>query len=170
MRRLSILIATSLLTFVIGLCATALVDYFVTDEVIEKIETCGNYASAVMLWREPKLVPPAVHSCGHFVIAVGDDRQIYLNSSRMGSLDDSQLLIRELENVFRVRTNFHLYRPGMEAAYDVPEEDRIDKTVYLKAGRALSYGEVHDLIERIKNIGANPIGLISDPHYQFTGE
>lgn len=168
MRRLSILIATALLTFVIGLCANTLVDYFATDEVIETVATCSNYVSAVMLWREPKLVPPAVNSCGHFVIAVGDDRQIYLNSSRMGSLDDPQLLIRELENVFRVRTKFHLYRRGMEVAYDVPDEDRIDKTVYIKAGRALSYGEVHDLIERLKAAGANPIGLISDPQYPFT--
>ena len=168
MRRLSILIATALLTFVIGLCANTLVDYFATDEVIETVATCSNYVSAVMLWREPKLVPPAVNSCGHFVIAVGDDRQIYLNSSRMGSLDDPQLLIRELENVFRVRTKFHLYRRGMEVAYDVPDEDRIDKTVYIKAGRALSYGEVHDLIETLKAAGANPIGLISDPQYPFT--
>lgn len=170
MRRLSILIATALLTFVIGLCANTLVDYFATDEVIETIATCSNYVSAVMLWREPKLVPPAVSPCGHFVIAVGDDRQIYLNSSRMGSLDHPQLLIRELASAFRVRTKFHLYRPGMEGAYDVPEQDRIDKTVYLKAGRALSYGEVHDLIERLKNAGANPIGLIPDPHYQFSEE
>jgi len=170
MRRLSILLTTAFLTFVIGVSANALINSFITDEVVETISTCSSYESAVMLWREPKLIPPAVHSCGHFVITVGDDRQLYFNSRWIGSLDDSQLLIKELEDAFRARTDNHLYRRGMESAYEVPEDERIDKTVYLKAGRALAYGEVQDLIERIKSIGANPIGLISDPEYPFTEE
>jgi biopolymer transport protein ExbD len=86
----------------------------------------------------------------------------------MGRLGDEELLIREVENVFRVRTNHHVYRSGMEEAFEVPEEDRIDKTVYLRFGRSLSYGEVHDLIERLKAAGANPIGLVSDPPRPYT--
>jgi biopolymer transport protein ExbD len=168
MRRLSILLTTAFSTFMIGVGANTLINYFATDEVIETLATCSNYASALMLWREPKLVPPAVHSCGHFVITVSDDRQLYLNSHWVGSLDDPRLLIGELEDAFRVRTNYHVYRQGMEKAYDVPEDERIDKTIYLKAGRGLSYGEVHDLIDRIKTIGANPIGLVSDPPRPFT--
>lgn len=108
------------------------------------------------------MVPPAVPLCGHFVITIGDDRRLYLNSRWMGSLDDPQLLLKELEDAFRIRTELHIYRRGMEQAYEAPEHERIDKTVYLKAGRTLAYGEVHDLIERIKIIGANPIGLVSD--------
>jgi biopolymer transport protein ExbD len=104
------------------------------------------------------------------VITVGDDRQLYLNSRLIGSLDHPDLLILELEDAFRKRTEFHAYRQGMERAYELPEDERIEKTVYLKAGRSLSYGEVHDLIKRIKDIGANPIGLISDPEYPFTEE
>jgi len=158
------------LTFVVGLGTKALVDYVVTDELVDTIETCGDYASAVMLWREPKLVPPHVNSCAHFVITISDDRQLYLNSRWMGSLNEPQLLIRELENAFFVRTEFHVYRSGMEEAYGVPYSERIDKTVYLKAARTLSYGEVHDLVEAMKAIGANPIGLLSDPEYPFTEE
>ena len=163
MRRLSILVSTAFLTFMIGVVANSTVNYFATDELIEKLATCSDYASALMLWREPRLVPPAVHSCGHFVITISDDRQLYLNSRWVGRLDDQQLLIAELEGAFRVRTEFHVYRRGMEQACEVPKDERIDKTVYLKAGRGLAYGEVHDLIERIKTIGANPIGLIPDP-------
>jgi biopolymer transport protein ExbD len=170
MRRPSILLTTAFLTFMMGVGANTLINYFATDEVIETLATCSNYAPSLMLWREPKLVPPAVRSCGHFVITVSNDRQLYLNSHRAGSLDNPRLLIGELESAFRVRTDYHVYRQGMERAYDVPEDERIDKTVYLKAGRGLSYGEVHDLIERIKTIGANPIGLVSDPEYLFTDE
>jgi len=116
MRRLSILLTTAFFTFVIGVSANALINSFITDEVVETISTCSNYESAVMVWREPKLIPPAVHSCGHFVITVGDDRQPYFNSRWIGSLDDSQLLIKELEDAFRARTDNHLYRRGMESA------------------------------------------------------
>jgi len=168
MRRLSILVSTAFLTFMIGVVANSTVNYFATDELIEKLATCSDYASALMLWREPRLVPPAVRSGGHLVITISDDRQLYLNSRRMGSLDDPQLLVIELEDAFRVRTEHHVYRIGMEQAYEVPEDERVDKTVYLQAGRGLSYGEVHDLIERIKTIGANPIGLVPDPEYPFT--
>jgi biopolymer transport protein ExbD len=121
-----------------------------------------------MLWREPKLIPPGVSSCGHLVITIADDRQLYLNSRSMGKLYEPLLLIEEIEKVFDVRTQSHVYRRGMEEAYEVPYPDRIDKTVYLKAGRALSYGDVHDLVERLKAIGANPIGLLPDPQYPFT--
>jgi hypothetical protein len=148
MRRLSILITTAFRSFMIGVVANTMVNYFATDELIERLATCSDYASALMLWREPRLVPPAVRSCGHFVITISDDRQIYLNSRRMGSLDHPQLLVIELEDAFRVRTEHHVYRSGMEQAYEIPEHERIDKTVYLKAGRGLPYGEVHDLIER----------------------
>jgi biopolymer transport protein ExbD len=170
MRRLWISIAITFVTFAIGVSANALVEYFVTDELVNTIESYGDHASAVMLWQEPKLVPPTVNSCGHFVLTVGDDRRLYLNSRPMGSLDDPELLIGELENAFHVRTEFHVYRRGMEDAYDVPEEDRIDKTVYLKAGRNLSYGDIHDLIERIREVGANPVGLVRDPEYPLTEE
>jgi biopolymer transport protein ExbD len=168
MRRLSIKIAIASLTFLIGLSAQRLLDYFVTDELVETVVTCSEYGQTLMLFREPSLIPPAVRSCGHFVITVSDDRRLFLNSRPMGRLGDEELLIREVENVFRVRTNHHVYRSGMEEAFEVPEEDRIDKTVYLRFGRSLSYGEVHDLIERLKAAGANPIGLVSDPPRPYT--
>ncbi len=56
MRKLSILFTTAAFTFVIGVGAYTLINYFITDELVETIETCSNYASAVALWREPKLV------------------------------------------------------------------------------------------------------------------
>jgi len=168
LRRLSIKIAIASLTFLVGLGAQRLLDYFVTDELVETIVTCSDCGPTLMLFQEPKLVPPAVHSCGHFVITVSDDRRLFLNSCPMGRLGDEELLIGELENAFRIRTKHHVYRRGMEEAFEVPVEDRIDKTVYVRAGRSLSYGEVQDMIERLKAAGANPIGLVSDPPRPIT--
>jgi biopolymer transport protein ExbD len=167
MRRLSIKIVIASLTFLIGLSTQRLLDYFVTDKLVETIVTCSEYGRTLMLFREPSLVPPAVTSCGHFVITVGDDRRLFLNSRPMARMDGDKLLIEELENAFRVRAKYHVYRSGMEKAFELPEEDRIDKTVYLRFGRSLSYGEVQDMIERLKAAGANPIGLVSDPPRRF---
>ncbi len=168
MRRLSIKIAIASLTFLLGLGVQTVVDCFLADKLVNAIETCADYGRTLMFFSEPRLEPPAVRSCGHFVITIGDDNQLYLNSRPIGRLGDEELLIGELENAFHVRTQFHVYRRGMEEAFEVPVEDRIDKTVYLRFGRSLSYGEVQDLVERLRAAGANPIGLVSDPPRQFT--
>src|ERR1044072_8734584 len=122
MRRVSIKIAIASLTFLIGFGTQTVVNYFLTDPLVNAIETCTDYGQTLMLFREPKLEPPAVGSCGHFVIIVGDDRRLFLNSRPMGRLGDEELLIGELENAFLVRTQFHVYRSGMEEAFEVPVE------------------------------------------------
>jgi biopolymer transport protein ExbD len=43
-----------------------------------------------------------------------------------------------------------------------PEDEKIEKTVFVKAPRALKYGEVVKVIDAIKGAGANPIGLQVD--------
>jgi biopolymer transport protein ExbD len=50
----------------------------------------------------------------------------------------------------------------METRSDLPEEERIEKTVFVKAPRSLPYGEVVKVIDAIKGAGANPVGLQVD--------
>ena len=50
----------------------------------------------------------------------------------------------------------------MEARTDVKEEDRIEKTVFVKAPRATKYGDVVKVIDAIKGAGASPVGLQVD--------
>jgi len=50
----------------------------------------------------------------------------------------------------------------METRVDLPESDRIEKTVFVKAPRSLAYGEVVKVIDAIKAAGANPVGLQVD--------
>jgi biopolymer transport protein ExbD len=50
----------------------------------------------------------------------------------------------------------------METRTDVPEQDRIERTVFIKAPRALRYEEVVKVIDAIKGAGANPVGLQVD--------
>lgn len=50
----------------------------------------------------------------------------------------------------------------METRADVPEGERIEKTVVVKATRSNKYGDVVRLIDAIKGAGANAIVLQID--------
>jgi biopolymer transport protein ExbD len=50
----------------------------------------------------------------------------------------------------------------MLARMDVPESERIQKTVFIKAPRSIPYGEVVRVMDGLKATGASPIGLQLD--------
>jgi biopolymer transport protein ExbD len=80
-----------------------------------------------------------------------------------GSVNDTANLSKCLAYTFQKRTQEHAYKPGMEtASANVKDEDRIEKTVFVKAPRSLAYGEVVKVIDAIKGAGANPVGLQVD--------
>ena len=88
--------------------------------------------------------------------------QIKLNQDSMGSVNDTSALSKKLLVVFQQRKELRAYKPGMETRTDVPEQDRIERTVFIKAPRALRYEEVVKVIDAIKGAGANPVGLQVD--------
>ncbi len=96
------------------------------------------------------------------VISIASDLQIKLNQESMGSVNDTSRLVQKLLQVFRDRKDQRAYKPGMETRTDVPEQDRIEKTVFIKAPRSLRYEEVVKVIDAIKGAGANPVGLQVD--------
>ena len=97
------------------------------------------------------------------VVIVGLDRTIRLNGlTDMGTLDDLSKLTTRLVDLFTERTTNRVYRDNMRARTDLPEEERIEKTVFIRAPRSLSYGEVARLIDSLKGTGASAIGLQLD--------
>jgi biopolymer transport protein ExbD len=81
---------------------------------------------------------------------------------RYGSANDPGNLAKCLDYTFKKRTLERAYKPGMETRGDLKDEDRIEKTVFVKAPRSLHYGEVVKVIDAIKGAGANPVGLQVD--------
>ena len=82
-----------------------------------------------------------------------------------GSVNDTGNLSKCLSYTFQKRLQDHAYKPGMgmeSATGNVKEEDKIEKTVFVKAPRSLAYGEVVKVIDAIKGAGANPVGLQVD--------
>jgi biopolymer transport protein ExbD len=96
------------------------------------------------------------------VVSIAPDLQIKLNQDLMGSVNDTSALAAKLQQTFQQRKEQRAYKVGMETATNIPEDQRIEKTVFVKAPRALHYGDVVKVIDAIKGAGANPVGLQVD--------
>jgi biopolymer transport protein ExbD len=107
--------------------------------------------------------PPPEGDIGTLVVAIKDDGTLELNrTGGFGTVDDLGKLSARLTELFRLRLEQHVYRPDMLDRFDLPEEKRILRTVFIKAPKALAYGEVAKVIDGIKGAGAEPIGLQLD--------
>jgi len=97
------------------------------------------------------------------VVTIEPDRTLKLNrDADMGTLDDMSKLTNRLVSVFDQRTRNRAYRADMMNRFDLPDDIRIEKTVFIKAPRTLAYGEVARVMDGLKGTGASPIGLQLD--------
>jgi biopolymer transport protein ExbD len=97
------------------------------------------------------------------VVTIKPDRSLMLNGlTEMGSVEDTSRLSTTLADLFQQRLRNHAYRYELRDRTDLPEESRIEKTVFIKAPRALPYAEVIRVLDGIKGAGASPVGLQID--------
>ena len=97
------------------------------------------------------------------VVTIERDHTLKLNSlGDMGTVDDMGKLGAKLAQVFQERRKNQLYRDAMRDRIDLPEDERIELTVFIKATRSISYGDVAKVIDGVKGAGADPIGLQLD--------
>lgn len=97
------------------------------------------------------------------MVTIEPDRTLKLNSlTDMGTVDDTSKLSTRLVALFEERTRNRVYRAGMLTRSDLPDEIRVEKTVFIKAPRSASYGEVARVIDGLKGAGASPVGLQLD--------
>ena len=97
------------------------------------------------------------------VVTIEPDRSLRLNAlTEMGTVEDPSKLSTRLASLFAERTVNRVYRDDMISRFDVPEAERIEKTVFIKAPRFIAYGEVTKVIDALKGAGANPVGLQLD--------
>lgn len=97
------------------------------------------------------------------VVTIKSDRSLMLNkTSGVGSVYDTSKLSNMLVDVFQQRLKNHAYSYQMRDRIDLPEEMRIEKTVFIKAPRSIPYAEVIRVLDGIKGAGASPVGLQID--------
>ena len=80
----------------------------------------------------------------------------------MGEAADPSTLEQTLTHLFQERKEQRAYKPGMETRTDVPEDERVEKTIVVKAQRSTRYGDVVRLIDAVKGAGGSPIVLQID--------
>ena len=99
------------------------------------------------------------HDCGTLTVTIDGDRNVALNTDSMGTLNDPSQLATKLTEVFQQRVEQRAYLPGMETRADLPDIQRIPRTVLIRGALSARYGDVVTLIDLLKQLRANPIGL-----------
>ena len=151
-------LVTIMFTLTVGILAHRIVDG-VGDSVVQTCETIYDLGVAFLQQSEPQLIPPRLHSCGRLIVTVRPDGKLYLGSRESGSLTDLRYLRADLAQIFRIRTENHMYREGIDPTSALPVEQRIERTVHLKAPGLLTYGDLIELIQVLNETGADPILL-----------
>jgi len=107
---------------------------------------------------------PDIHpNIDTLVVTIEPDRTLKLNAlSDMGTVDDPSPLSAKLKWLFEERLKNRVYREDMVGRLDVPEQQRIERTVFIRAPRTIPYGEVARVLDGLKGTGAEPIGLQLD--------
>jgi len=102
------------------------------------------------------------HDCGTLTITIDGDRNVALNADSMGTLNDTSQLAASLTVLFQQRVAQRAYLPGMERRADLPDIQRIPRTVLIRGAHSTRYGDVVMLIAMLKGLRADPIGLQID--------
>ena len=97
------------------------------------------------------------------VVTVGSDSTLMLNKEAdMGTVADTANLIARLKKVFEERISNGNISGSLADDPNRPTNDRIERTVFIKAPRSLSYGNVARVVDAVKRAGAYPISLQID--------
>lgn len=97
------------------------------------------------------------------VVTIRPDRTLMLNHDEdMGTVYDPSKLAARLYEVFQQRSQNRVYRDELRDRADLPDSLRIERTVFIKAPRMLSYADVVRVLDAIKGAGATPVGLQID--------
>jgi biopolymer transport protein TolR len=79
-----------------------------------------------------------------------------------GSLSDAGEIASRIASEWRVRKDAGTWKSGFESRTDLAPDERIERTVFVRAPRSVRYGEIARVIDAIKGAGAQPIGLQTD--------
>jgi len=96
------------------------------------------------------------------VVSMSRDLKLELNGQPSGTAIDPSNLSQTLNRIFQQRKEQHAYKRGLETRSDLPEDERVEKTITVKARRSIKYGDVVRLVGAIKGARASPIILQVD--------
>lgn len=97
------------------------------------------------------------------VVALDRNSSLAINSEKdFGTVENPEKLVAKLRSVFQERKANGVYSESALSRRDLSEDEKIEKTVFIKAPKNASYGAVAKLIDAVKSSGAAPISLQID--------
>lgn len=97
------------------------------------------------------------------IVALNSDSSLRLNDeSNIATVVEPEKLINRLSQTFKQRKENQAYSQNLAMRTDLSEDEKIEKTVFIKAPRSVSYGNVAKVIDAVKSSGAEPISLQID--------
>jgi biopolymer transport protein ExbD len=100
------------------------------------------------------------------IVSVGQDLSLKLIRGDAvvaeGTVGDPNDVASRIAREWRERKDAGVWKFGFEGRADLPPDERIERTVFVRAPRSIAYGEVAKVIDSIKGAGAQPVGLQTD--------
>lgn len=96
------------------------------------------------------------------VVTVNADSTLSLNQRPVGTTNESEALVTLLKDTFAARIASGNVSDSFADVPDRPTSDRIERTVFIKAPKTISYGNVARVVDAAKLAGAYPISLQID--------
>lgn len=113
--------------------------------------------------QKPKELTDVSPNILHLVVSVNPDNSLSLNNEKnLGNVENQEKLLEKLKSVFRERSENGVYSQNLVKQTNLSEDEKIEKTVFIKASKGTSYGNVAKVIDTVKLSGANPISLQID--------
>ena len=79
-----------------------------------------------------------------------------------GSIAEPGEVAARLSREWRERVASAAWKEGFESRLDLAPDQRIERTVFIRAPGSIRYGEVARVIDAVKGAGAEPVGLQTD--------
>jgi biopolymer transport protein TolR len=100
------------------------------------------------------------------IVSVGHDLSLKLLMGKTvvaeGTVGEAGEVAARLASEWRGRKLGGRWKSGLAARTDLAPDERIERTVFVRAPRSVRYGEVARVIDAVKGAGAQPVGLQTD--------
>ncbi len=113
--------------------------------------------------HEPQNIDNVVVNIHALVVALEPDLSLRLNDEKnLGTVENTEKLVEKLKIVFRERKENGVFSENAISDNNLSADEKVEKTVFIKASRGTDYGSVAKVIDAVKIAGANPISLQID--------
>jgi len=113
--------------------------------------------------RSEEMSANAKQSPRTLIVQINKDQKVELlrggNKIAEGAVGDPGPIASRLAAEFKERKDTGLWKEGFEGRTDLSPDERIEKTVFIKAPESFKYGDVVVVIDAVKGAGSNPVGL-----------